>query len=1085
MEIACPRCAARVPPDRSFCGECGSILQATATGPTEAPDRRGSYTPRFLANKVLTTPGSIEGERKVVTVLFADVVNFTGISERVDPEMVHEIMNGCFEILGDHVHRYGGTINQFTGDGVMALFGAPVAQEDHAQRACYAALSIRDAVRQYGSKLQDAFGLDFMMRMGLNSGPVIVGSIGDDLRRDYTAQGDTTNLAARMQGIATPGAILVSGHTLRFVRDFFEFKPLGRHSIKGKEKPQDAYELIRPTRMEKRIEAVAARGLTRFVGRRKEVQFLREAFESARSGSGQVVGIVGEAGMGKSRLVLEVRGMLPVGEYTWLEGSCLHHGRAMAYVPILDILRSYFRIEEEDREIDIKKKLQGKVRDLCEKEPSVLPALHDLLSLVVDDKKYAQLGPQQTKERCFEAIRDLLIWESGREPLVLVLEDLHWTDRTSQEFLDYLIGWLPYTRILLILVYRPEYVHNWENKSYYTKVGLNQLSTHSSAELVQAVLKEGEVDPELMKFIIGKAGGNPLFVEELTSSMLESGSILKKGRRYALTRKGSGIEVPDSILDIIAARLDRMDSRFKQTLQLASVIGLEFPHRLLSAITEERESLKEHLLSLQRSEFIYETRLFPELEYTFKHALIQEVAYKSILRAKRMEIHERIGKAIESLYKDRLEEYYELLAYHFTQSRCSKKAVEYLDLANQKSARAGAPEQAKAYFDDAMKLLDTLPGTPENRERRTALLVNQSIVYELLFQWNEYYDLMARHLPDAEHVQSPGLLAAFYNRIAGCEWSFGLFDKAIEKANRVIELVHAAGSQREWAHALLVYEVSYLWKGDFPRAIAYKEEILRRLEKEPNIYLSGRAMCMAAMAYSFLGRWGQALKEGTNAMESAREFSDNSQICSSASSISVCYNFRGDPVRAVEYGELAVEKASTPMDRGWAEACLGWAWSRNGDPKRGIEVLAPFVEIVQSARYLTGAFPSMFWLGEAYLLAGEYSKAREVLEALLSLSDRCGARHYIGLADYMLAEIALKTEPARVPAHLDRALAVFRETQAGNDSALACECYGRYCRQQGRHSEARRWLGEALGIFERLGTHREQERVREEVTTMA
>ncbi len=1085
MEVDCPRCGTRVPPDSNFCGQCGRILKRPENAPASRPPaQHHAYTPRYLADRVLTVPGSIEGERKLVTVLFADVANYTGISERLDPEGVHEIMDGCFEILGNNVHRYGGTINQFTGDGVMALFGAPVAHEDHAQRACYAALSIRDALREYGTKVQDAYGLDFTMRLGLNSGPVIVGAIGDDLRMDYTAQGDTTNVAARMQGLASPGTIFVSGHTRRLVREFFEFKPLGRQAVKGKAEKPETYELLRSTRVEKRIDAGAARGLTRFVGRRKEMRVLREVLESARFGSGQVVGIVGEAGVGKSRLVLELRNMLREQGCACLEGSCLHHGRSMSYLPILDVLRAYFGIEEEDKELDIKLKLEVRLQGLVEKNPSVLPALYDLLSLSMEDKKYAQLGPQQRRERCFETIRDLLIWESGKKTLVLILEDLHWIDRTSQEFLDYLIGWLPNTRILLILVYRPEYNHNWGSKSYYTKLGLDELSMQRSAELVQAVLDEGEIDAGLVGFIIGKAGGSPLFVEELTTSMLENGSIRRKGHRYVLTRKGSEIEVPDGILGIIAARLDRVEPNLKQVLQVASVIGMEFPYRILSTISDEKEALKDDLLNLQRSEFIYETQLFPELEYTFKHALIQEVAYKSILRTKRMEIHERIGKAIEDLYRERLEEYYELLAYHYVRTGLPEKAVAYLDLAGQKTARVGAPEQAKAYFDNAMKLLDTLPATGENRERRTSLLVNQSVVCELLFQWNEYHDLLARHLPDAEQVRNPGLLGAFYNRIAGCEWSFGFFDKAIESADRVIELVEPAGNRREWAHALLVHQVSYLWKGDFHRSLAYKQEILSRLEEESNIYLSGRALCMAAMALGFLGRWDEALRESMSAMAWAREFSDDSQICSSASSISVCYSSCGDPARAVEYGQLAVEKALTPMDRGWAEACLGLACSRNGDPKRGIELLAPFVEIVQSARYLTGAFPGMSWLGEAYWLAGEYNMGRELLEALLNLAARCGARHYVGLAHYMLAEIALKTAPAGAAAHLDQALAVFRETRAENDRALACECYGRWHKQQGRSTEAGRWFGEALSIFERLGTQKGPDRVRKELTAL-
>ena len=1057
--------------------ECGRDLRKPAEIPAIDYSQPRSYTPKSLADKILTTRSSIEGERKVVTVLFAEVENYRALSEKLDPEDVHEIMDGCFAIFAEQVHRHEGTINQFTGDGVMALFGAPLAHEDHAQRACYAALSIREAVRQYGRKIQEAYGSEFAMQMGLNAGPVTVGSIGDDLRMDYTALGDTTNLASRMGGVVRSGAILVSGHVRGLVEDFFEFESLGERLVKGKEELQETYELVRATGVETRIEAAAAKGLTRFVGRHKEMEALREALEMVRAGSGQVVGIVGDAGVGKSRLILELKNMLPKGEYICLEGRCFHHGRSMSYLPVLDILRSYFGIEEDDTELEIKKKLREKLE-------GVPPALHELLSLKVEDEKYLQLGPHQRREHTFEAIRDLLLRESQKKPLILVVEDLHWIDPSSQAFLDYLIGWLPNTPIALILLYRPEYTHNWWSKSYYSKIGLVQLSIRRSSELVRALLEGGEVLPELMEFILGKAGGNPLFVEELTRSLLENGSIVRKDHRYALSRKLSDIEVPGTILGIIAARLDRVEGDLKQILQLASVIGREFPYRILAGITGREEDLKGCLLNLQELEFIYETQLVPELEYIFKHALTQEVAYRSLLLKRRMEIHEDIGRAIEELYPQRLGEYYELLAHHYVRSSNPQKAVEYLDLANRKSARASAMEQARAYFDKAMELLDALPETEETRERRTSLLVNQSVVFELLFQWTEYYELLTRYESHAKQVRDPGLLGAFYNRMAGCEWSFGLFDRAIHTASKAIGLGEAAGNKEEVAYAYVVLECSYLWKGDFLRAVASKDDALNKTEEGLNIYLHGRALCMASSAFTFLGRWREAIEEGEKAMAVAEEFSDNSQISNAATTLSISYTFKGDLARAIEYGELAVQKAPTPMDKTWAEASLAWAWSRKGDPQRGVEILAPFVELVQLARYVTGVFPVMLWLGEAYWLAGEYEKGRQTMEELRELADRCGARHYAGLAHYLLGEICLKTDPDEAIPHFGQSLAIFRDTRAENDVALACAAYGRLDKQQGRITEAKKYLSEALRIFEDLGTLTAPDKVREELASL-
>ncbi|MBC2717819.1 MAG: AAA family ATPase, partial [Desulfobacteraceae bacterium] len=544
LETPCPECGFSNAPSFKFCGKCGHNLKE----PIEPPDysEPQSYTPKFLADKILTSRSSIEGERKLVTVLFADVAGFTSMSEKLDPEEVHQIMDGCFKILMDEIHKFEGTINQFTGDGVMALFGAPVSHEDHAQRACYAALSIQKAIGDYNEKVKKACGSDFKMRIGLNSGPVIVGSIGDDLRMDYTAVGDTTNLAARMENSAEPGTVLASKNTYKIVSDFFKFDPLKKIEIKGKEEPQEAFKLIKKGDVDSRIGASVAKGLTRFVGRENSMAGLMEAYEKVQSGSGQVVGLVGEAGVGKSRLILEMRKRLHQNEYTWLEGRCLQYGGSMAYLPILDILRSYFDIKEGDREFIIKKKMEEKIIQLDERLKSKLAAFQELLSVKVDNEAYLQLEPAVKKLRKFEAITDLLIRASEIKPLVVVVEDLHWMDKTSGELIQYLIDSLHSTRIMLILLYRPEYIHQWGSKSYYTKIGLDQLGTVSSTELVQAILEDGKTVPELRDLVLSKAGGNPLFVEEITHSLMENGFIQRKGQEYVLTRKASEIEVPDT-----------------------------------------------------------------------------------------------------------------------------------------------------------------------------------------------------------------------------------------------------------------------------------------------------------------------------------------------------------------------------------------------------------------------------------------------------------------------------------------------------------------------------------------------------------
>jgi len=631
-DIICPNCGATNLRDSSFCEKCGQDLKRSKKTPSVDYSKPQSYTPKFLAEKILTNRSAIEGERKLVTVLFADVANYTSISEKLDPEEVHQIMDGCFKILMNEIHRYEGTINQFTGDGVMALFGAPVAHEDHAQRACYAALSIQKALEDYEEKIKKDFGADFKMRIGLNSGPVIVGSIGDDLRMDYTAVGDTSNLASRIENMAGPGTSLVSSHTHRLTRDYFEFEALDKMEVKGKKEAQEVFELIKAGEVDTRIAAAAAKGLTRFVGRKNSMAAIRDAWNKALAGSGQVLGVVGEAGLGKSRLLLEFRNSLPPGNFTFLEGRCLHYGGSMAYLPFLDILKLYFGIKDGEREYAITKKMKDKLTELDEElVPITLSAFQDLLSLKIEDETWLYLEPKEKRNRTFEAIRNLLISVSQRRPLVVAIEDLHWMDKTSEEFSNYFIDWLAQSPILLILLYRPEFTHQWGSKSYYTKIGLNQLTSQSSAELIRAILYDCEIEPELETLIMDRSAGTPLYIEELLFSLLENGSIQREKNQCYLAKAPKDTQVPDTIQGIIAARMDRLEDNLKRTMQVASVIGRDFAFRILQTITGMREELKSYLLNLQGLEFIYEKSLFPELEYIFKHALTQEVAYNSLL----------------------------------------------------------------------------------------------------------------------------------------------------------------------------------------------------------------------------------------------------------------------------------------------------------------------------------------------------------------------------------------------------------------------------------------------------------------------
>jgi predicted ATPase len=487
--------------------------------------------------------------------------------------------------------------------------------------------------------------------------------------------------------------------------------------VKGKTEHQEIFELLSTGDVDTRIAASVAKVLTQFVGRKYAIRSLVNAYNKARTGSGQVVGVVGDAGVGKSRLLLEFRNQLCRDEFTYFEGQCLPFGGTMAYLPVLDILRSYFNIKEGDLESLIKKNVKTRILKLDDKLHRVLAPFYDLLSLDVEDSAYEELEPRQKREMIFEAIRDLVICESHKKPLIIVVEDLHWIDKTSEEFLDYLIGWLTDERILLLLLYRTEYKHPWGSKSNYNRVGLGQLTSESSAELIRSILPDGKAVKQLEGFILEWTSGNPLFIEELIQTMLENGSIQCEEGRCLLLKNATEIQVPDTIEGIIAARMDRLADDIKRTMQVASVIGRDFAFRILEAITEMKKGLNSYLLNLQDLEFIYEKSLFPELEYVFKHALTQEVAYNSLLQQRRRQIHENIGRAIEALYPDRIEEFYEILAHHYSKSNNFEKAYQFLKLSGDKVMGNYSASEAFSYYKDAMVALEKFPESEENKQK--------------------------------------------------------------------------------------------------------------------------------------------------------------------------------------------------------------------------------------------------------------------------------------------------------------------------------------------------------------------------------
>jgi class 3 adenylate cyclase len=636
-------------------------------------------------------------------VLFADLKGSTELIRDLDPEQAQALLDPALHAMMEAVHRYEGTVNQVLGDGIMALFGAPLAHEDHAVRACYAALAMQDTMQRYAEEVRRTQGLLVQMRVGLNSGDVVVRAIGNDLHMDYSAVGQTTHLAARMEQLAASGRILLTAATLRLAEGLVQVTALGPVPVKGLVEPVEVYELAGASVIRQRLQASAGRGLTRFVGRQPELTTLQQTLAHAGLGRGQVVAIVGEAGVGKSRLVYEFVHAHDMQGWRVLESASVSYGKATPYFPIIDLLWRYCAVDHRDDTRTVRAKVTGQVLTLDAALQDTIPALLALLEALPEDSPFRTLDPPQRRQRTLEALKRVLLRESQVQPLVLVFEDLHWIDAETQALLNSLVESLPTARMLLLVNYRPDYQHAWGSKTYYSQLRLDPLAPESAEALLQALLGDDPSLVPLTPVLIARTEGNPFFLEESVRTLVETQVLVGERGAYRLAQTLPSIQVPATVQAVLAARIDRLPPAEKHLLQAAAVIGKDVPAALLQATAAVPwEAVQRSLAHLQAAEFLYETRLFPELEYTFKHALTQEVAYNAVLLERRRGVHERAAQALEGLFAERLSEHYNALAHHYSRSGNTAKAVDYLHRAGQQAVERSAYGDATSHLTAAL-----------------------------------------------------------------------------------------------------------------------------------------------------------------------------------------------------------------------------------------------------------------------------------------------------------------------------------------------------------------------------------------------
>jgi class 3 adenylate cyclase/tetratricopeptide (TPR) repeat protein len=1055
----CPQCGAEVPAGFRFCGQCGASLQVSPAPAAQPPvatkyeGRLAAYTPKHLAEKILSARSALEGERRQVSVLFADVAGFTALAEKLDPEEVHQIIDRCFELITAEVHRFEGTINQYTGDGVMALFGAPIAHEDGPRRAAHAALGIQRALGEYSQELQARRGPALQMRIGINTGPVVVGRIGDDLRMDYTAVGDTTNLAARLQQMARPASVLVSDVTHKLITSFFETLELGEVPVKG-HAPVRAYEVLRPRGRRAQLAVAAERGLTPLVGRDRELGTLRDLFREVKAGRGQVVFIAGDAGIGKSRLVLEFRRALAqAGEAaTWLEGRCISFGQSIPLLPAVDQLRENFQIEEVDGEPEIIAKVEHGMRRMGELEAHI-PYLRYLLAVDPGDPAISAMDASARRHKVFEALRALSLRGARLRPLVLVFEDLHWIDSTTEEYLGSLTDSVAGVPLMLILTYRVGYAPPFGTRSFYTSLTLHSLSDTEALAMAGRVLGTEQFPQELKAALMEKAEGVPLFVEEVTKTLVDLGVLRRENGGYRIVRRIADVSVPDTIQAIIMARLDRLGEDGKRTVQLASVIGRQFMRRLLERIAGLTGRLEGLLQELKALEIIYEQGLLPEPAYIFKHAVIQDVAYHSLLTQRRRELHRAVGYAIEELYPDRLAEHHEELAHHFAQGEEWQKAMDYSVLAGDRAAHAFANTEAKQHYTRALEAAGKLAPAPEavaglhakrgavltvlgeydgaaadyqealelvrragDQRKEIEILIGLSGVYnyshhgEPAIEYNEQALALARELDDL-----PFQAVCLANRVQIRSAGYGQIVETTPDAEEALRLSKEIGNPPLLAQTLAFLGAALQWRGDLDRSLVYLQEGAELAQQAHAGFLFGYAAFMIGHAQTAKGEYEEALRWYLRLSDYAAGAGDRFWIARAPNIIGGVHLELFDLDEAIrlnrEGDEVAQKMWPWPEPRGHSLLKLGLAHLQRGEHGLAEEFLLRAWALLEGDTWYRWRWhiPLLRARGELALVEGRLDEAWTYATQSLQMATESDSRKHMARAQRLQGEVLAAT----------------------------------------------------------------------------
>ena len=1082
LNARCASCGAENDPAEKFCGECGVAL----AGKAQAVSANAPATKRTTPEIQVTlghadTSTAAEGERKTVTALFADIKGSTELMRDLDPEEARAIVDPVLRLMMAAVHRYGGYVAQSTGDGIFALFGAPVAHEDHPQRALHAALAMQEELRRYADRLRAEGKIPVEARVGVNTGEVVVRTIETGGHTEYTPVGHVTNLAARMQTAAPAGSIAASEATKRLCEGYFEFRTLGPTVVKGLDASVELFEVVRVGPLRAHFHLSARRGLTNFVGRERELAEIKRALELARSGHGQLIAVVAEAGTGKSRLFYEFKATVPDGVKV-LEACSVSHGKASAWLPVLELLRGYFCIQDADEPPTRREKVRTSALDPALSD--TLPYLLGLLGIQDAPDPLAQMDPQIRRRRTLEAIRRIILGESLKQPIVVIFEDLHWIDGETQALLDLLVDSVAGARILLLVNYRPEYRHEWSGKSYYTQLRLDPLGGESAGAMLTALLGDGAELGTIKQLIAERTGGNPFFMEEVVQALFDQGALMRNGA-VKVVRPLSQLRLPPTVQGVLAARIDQLSAAQKGLLQTLAVIGREAPFGLIEQVVgTERATLERTLAELRAAEFIYEQPALADIEYVFKHALTQEVAYNSLLVERRRPLHERTAQAIEALYRERLEDHYTELTHHYRLSSSAGKALRYAHLAAAQAVGRGAYSEATSTLEPALKLLDELP---DGAERLRAELALRRIEFTMAFVLcgttsQEVERSIKRMCELGEKIGEADQLLLGLNALCALYFNQGESLRGLELSGRCLELAEVAQHPGLLAEArglrgVLAYSCGKLREAVSDlEAVSNTDDMMRH--QGPKRYsLTGvlqrivSAFCRT-MPLQLLGASDKAGKLSEEGLRHARETKHLFSLGFALSVGATVHQYRREPKLVRAHSEEAItlsEEYGFPNWLGWARFHHGWALAELGQLEQGVAEMEVGIATLQRQGGVVGQQYAIALLANGYARLGRAEEAISMLTGVLAHVGRTGEKVAQAEMLRLKGEVLLLMRYAGAAEEAERcfraALEVARAQEARWWELRATTSLAGMLAKHGRRDEARTMLAEIYGWF--------------------